>query len=658
MASAKFIWLFTVSRDIAWDEGYLLISMTGFLQGHPLYDEVFSQYGPSYYLLRGGLISLLHIPLDHDWTRLGTMATWLLCALALSIATWRLTRSVWLAWLAWLQGVVLLSALANEPGHPQELVVLALAASTLVIGWRHITGISWMLLAALTALIATTKINVGAFLLLGVTLFLSSPIRAGNSRPTALHTVSRATLFAAMPFMLMWRHAAAEPWAMVYASCAATAIFCAALTLSREQAYPSTALVLRDVARPFAVGFVAIASLSCAGAWLSGTSLSGLLRGTVIAPLGLSGIFTMPLQATPSAAISALAALVACLALLRRDLSAPATQTTLSAIKLLFGALGALVLVGQPDKQLLWLGPWLWLAALPADRSRPESDSSQPASRAGLLVALAVFQLMQAYPVAGSQVAWSTVLMIPLYALCLHDGVAGLYRRRSERAGRSAEPAPVADTTADASPPPPAGDSGPRLVQLSAKVATCAALLWLFVQVWTDLPALRARNAHLQPLDLPGTHLVRLEPQGVALYRSLTEYLQQESDGFTTYPGFHSLHLWTGIAPPTWHNVTTWKLLDEAQQNDVINALEQLERPRIVMTRDFFSPWQASDPTALSPFARYVVGHYVEVARAGPIIILGKHPNGAPPTTAPAPSLSPPADSSEQALPDPNREAR
>ena len=37
------------------DEGYVMASLQSFLNGHALYDEVYSTFGPAYYLAKGQL---------------------------------------------------------------------------------------------------------------------------------------------------------------------------------------------------------------------------------------------------------------------------------------------------------------------------------------------------------------------------------------------------------------------------------------------------------------------------------------------------------------------------------------------------------------------------------------------------------------------------
>lgn len=106
------------------DEGFLDLSLRHFIQGRPLYDEVFTQYGPFYYLFNGAVFQLVGVPVDNDSMRLLVIGVWLMCAAAAALCTLRLTGSVVLAVAALAVTGVHLGVLANEPGHPQALSIL------------------------------------------------------------------------------------------------------------------------------------------------------------------------------------------------------------------------------------------------------------------------------------------------------------------------------------------------------------------------------------------------------------------------------------------------------------------------------------------------------------------------------------------------------
>src|SRR4051812_26641348 len=64
------------------DEGIMMVWVSLFLKGNPLYDEVSTLYGPFYYLFELVVHSLLGVPLTNDGTRTVSLVVWLTTALA------------------------------------------------------------------------------------------------------------------------------------------------------------------------------------------------------------------------------------------------------------------------------------------------------------------------------------------------------------------------------------------------------------------------------------------------------------------------------------------------------------------------------------------------------------------------------------------------
>lgn len=615
--AAQYIWQFSVSRDIAWDEGYLMISMRGFLDGHALYDDVFTQYGPAYYLLRAPLFSWLDIPLDHSWTRLLSMAAWVASALLIAAAVWRATGSLLWCWLALLQSVVHLTGLGNEPGHPQELVALLLAMIVFVLAGPSASPRGWYLIAALVALLGMIKVNVGVFALLGLGLLHLSTLRRLPLGVLPMLALASGCL----PALLMWRHLG-EAWALTYAATASAAIVASSLCLLQQQRQRAQAVAAIPLPGFFLV-LIAVAGVCVIATLLHGTTWHGLIDGLLRAPLRFADVYVDPLDALPWARLNAAAAVLTAVFCCWQAGRGRAPQW-IGVFKLVFGAAGAVLLAASYERQLLLLAPWLWLVLVPPyGRHDRDAARSSEILRYGT-AALAAFQLLQAYPVAGSQVAWSTLLLIVAYTLCLHDA-AQLYRqRRQHKTAATGAPGAVA-----------------RAGMAATAGAACVLVLAVYTVLWMELPRLRAHHAATAPLALPGTHLVRLNPSLNALYRTLTEHLKADADTFVTYPGFHSLYFWTGMAPPTHYNTTVWQLLSDDQQAAIVAALRRHARPRIMLSHDPREYWRSRDPATLRPFERLVVEEYEDVAIIGPIVILA--PRSAASPAVPATGTAEPA---------------
>jgi hypothetical protein len=103
------------------DEGYLMITVKQTLDGGILYDEVYTQYGPVYYIYRWILSGVFMLPITHDATRLSTLVVWILTALGSGVIALRYTSSIIAGSLAYVLTFCFLSRVVSEPGHPQDI---------------------------------------------------------------------------------------------------------------------------------------------------------------------------------------------------------------------------------------------------------------------------------------------------------------------------------------------------------------------------------------------------------------------------------------------------------------------------------------------------------------------------------------------------------
>src|SRR5215831_2382279 len=101
------------------DEGFMLTTLQEYLSGRPLYDGMYTEYGPFFYLLIGGLFSVTRWTVTHDAGRLITLACWLATS-----GVWAYNAWLWRRSPAWSVAVLacallILKFLASNPGHPQ-----------------------------------------------------------------------------------------------------------------------------------------------------------------------------------------------------------------------------------------------------------------------------------------------------------------------------------------------------------------------------------------------------------------------------------------------------------------------------------------------------------------------------------------------------------
>lgn len=585
------------SLKLADDEGYLMISIRGFLEGHPLFDSVFTQYGPFYYFYEWLLRGVLAIPLTHDATRLLCIVHWLAAAAVLGWAGARLTRSYLGGLFVFMQAVVHLIPLANEPGHPQEVVALLLALAALVAAREKAMNGTFAALAVIGVALAFIKVNVGAFF--GFAWLLALRCRTGDalSRPPWNRLLIAAGTV--LPVLLM-RTYLGEKWCRLYAVVMVVSVWTAhSLADASARREP---LSLGGYAK-LVLAWVAPTVLLLGLTLGLGTSWRGLFEGLVTTPLKMPGVAVLPLMVPEAALVNALVAM----ALASVAMTRPGRWPALFAwLKGAYGLVGGVLLVQNPSAQVAFLMPWLWLVLVPNAPAAVSvaggrlGEPALPLAPRVFLCLAAAWQGLQGYPIAGTQVAVGAFLMIPVFTLCLADALRALAATRS-----------VADRFAALAP----------RTRMLAHGLVVMGLLFLFANTWCQPHVRRARYLSYEPLDLPGSARIRLEPGLVAMYQPLMKYLQTECDTFVTYPGFNSFYFWTGKRPPTQCNSTGWGQLTLAQQEQILAALRQSPRPLLVVHEYMMRSWDAEGPPQIRPLVRCVRQEGREIQRIGPFVI-------------------------------------
>ena len=141
------------------DEGYVMMTLKSFMENHPLYEETYTQYGPSYYLLTAPLHSVLGLPLSHHMVRLKTALFWLLPVLLTMGIMLRIGGNRWLALATSCMVTIHLSRLALEPGHPQEIALLMCMLGLWLL-CDH-SPRRWWMAGCCAAICGMCKLNVG-----------------------------------------------------------------------------------------------------------------------------------------------------------------------------------------------------------------------------------------------------------------------------------------------------------------------------------------------------------------------------------------------------------------------------------------------------------------------------------------------------------------
>ncbi|MDD1751422.1 MAG: hypothetical protein LUO89_16275, partial [Methanothrix sp.] len=273
------------------DEGTMMITVRGYLDGRVLYDEVLSCYGPLYYFYECFVHSIASLPLTNDAARAVCIFDWLAAASILAVLGGRMTRSVLMALFIFMQAVLHLTPLAREPGHPQELVLLLLTLSIMVAQMGLQRKWTPVLLGAIGAALVCTKINAGAFFGFGLMLALVTQAPLMHSRRVWFWIL--LALVGLLPVLLMRTHFA-ESSAQIYCGQVCIAVVAAgaiAYVLGGER----QAGLVRFVQT--AAGFAGLSALLVVVLLLRGTSLSALVANLITTSGSMGALFIFPLKA-------------------------------------------------------------------------------------------------------------------------------------------------------------------------------------------------------------------------------------------------------------------------------------------------------------------------------------------------------------------------
>jgi hypothetical protein len=191
-----------------------------------------------------------------------------------------------------------------------------------------------------------------------------------------------------------------------------------------------------------------------------------------------------------------------------------------------------------------------------------------------------LLQSLHAFPVPGSQLAWGTVLALPLSAI----------------GGWAACQYLIKETT-----------------WFMDKQRAWAAVSCLLLSVFAGITGGRLYQYgkpfyERRPLLLAGSEILRLNDGTTANYQSLTLNAVAHTDMLFSLPGMFSFNLWSGLPAPTLNNVTHWfSLLSESQQQEAIRALEAHPRAGVILHTDHLGFLDVKGLTPTGPLYDYVM---------------------------------------------------
>jgi hypothetical protein len=597
------------------DEGGLMLAVKHFLDGHPLYEDVYAHHGPLYFLANWLVFRPAGLPVSHDAFRIATACTWVATCLLGALFVYRMTRNAVLAVLVHLVLLSHLGALVYEPGHPQGLVcvfsALAVVVSSFYAPARR-TAVC-LALGAIAAALLLTKVNVGGFVSVALALSLLVPGKPG--RLTLALRVLVATAALLLPVALTRAHLH-SPGAANYVLPACLSLV-PILLLGWGHELPA-AFRWKDYVAAALAG-AATGLLVCALVRWHGTSAYGILYGVVLQ----HSTFAVTFGSLPDLGLRALAWACGsvCLSLLylwarRHDgRLAGSVRSGVSWVKLAFGAsvlYYSYRFRGNHEALLAFLTfgtPLLWLGLTP-DPGKAAPGQFYPRL---VLVSLAALETLQTYPVFGNQMAVGTFLMDLVAALCVHDVLAGA-------GALPALPRDAADGRPGLWLPRPLRNAGGlRRVGGGLVVALILALI-----ARDALRSYRIYSSQM-PLGLPGAARLRLTEEQVATYNWLVSNLRASSDTFISAPEIDSFYFWTGIGPPTRLNANCWMtFFTDAQQRAVADEFARYPRRCVVRYRPGIEMYYQMDSRAdvvrdheTRPLMDYINKGFKTIGRVG-----------------------------------------
>lgn len=602
------------------DQGFMMLTIRQMLGGRQLYTELLQAYGPLYYASRWLLHSLFQVPLTHDAVRLITAASWMATGGILAVAIAKIGRqtaiSIWFSAIVLAAATLHLWTLENEPGHPQEIVLLGVAAAFVAAACAggNPSLRTYAILGAIAVGLLLTKINIGVFFTAACLLALSFSVPGGR-----LWSVWRWLLVAgtlALPPLLMrprldtawarnfvccvdisllislwviWRAGAAQPPGFANQAdheVSPTHALCGRSTLAWrarrrwEEMQESGRLLLG-----FGVGAVAMAAVLLAFTLAAGGSLAGLLTCLIINPARTYQGATLgyPINIDPYAWCWSLVA-VALAYVSVQTRSGPAGPLWHAVIG--WGKLGVAIFLfwtalGDSFVALSWGPCCTWLVLLlPPGRQVPWSELLLRR----LLALVTPLQMLQVYPIPGtSQALVGSVGLVLVAAICLLDGFITI------------------------------GYLWPQYGRpIGAAVCVAAGLMPISALV-RSAPHVISFYERCRPVSFPGCRLSRLPLHQAVLYGWLADNVR-DSDAFIAKFGLNSLYFWTGRPPAVQTPISwSWRPIPDSLQREMIDECRHagdvlaIDHPGEI---DIY-PWEET------VFGQYIRSDFHPVARFG-----------------------------------------
>lgn len=601
---AAYFYLFTQFAPYD-DEGTVLVTLKAFVAGETLYKDVYTPFGPFYYELFGGLFSLSGHAVTTDASRSIVMVIWVGSSLLFGLAVQRFTERVALGVTAMLVAFSVLFVLSQEPMHAQVLAVALLSVFTALV-IRTDTRRIWMfggLCGALLAALVLTKINLGIYAVAAIFFAAVLSVEPLYRRRWVRWPVVVA--FLVLPLVVtrpdlsnvLVRNLALLE--LLAAISVAVATWSLRQDPAKDEEQERTMRWLLSAAAGFGLAFATILG----AIFITGSGPADVYDGVITQALRIRTVNAIQIGITNASIDWAIAAIAAAgLVSWLRSRGEPGSRLWSG---LLRAASGLAIWFSITEMTPLSLGPapgnpdalamvLAWVAVIPPAGA---AESTQKRFIRALLPTLAVAEVLQTYPVAGSQMRIAAVMFVAVGGICLGDALVELRAWSAERGKASLERLGVVASVA--------------IVALGAKFALDGV-----VQPTVSNAILYNEQ---EALPFPGATSLRLPAPEADTAARVVELLHRyRCTDFIGYPNLDSLYLWSQIDPPRPSAPSAWMLaLDEGEQQRILRQMRATPRPCALRDEPAADGWLGNKTRPETPLVRYIFNDFDVVDTAG-----------------------------------------
>jgi len=601
------------------DSGFFIYSIRLFSHGQTLYNHVFTDYGPFSYELWAAIFGLTGHMISTDAGRLAVIGIWLFTSLLLGVSCQRLTGRLVIGVIVQVLSFSVLGALNMEPMHATGVVCALFSIIVAVISFvlPRRRRVALFALGALVAALSLTKINVGGFAIIAVAYATVMALPALR-RVGPLRWLTASALVAVGPVLMSAD--LSQQWAQDYAILAVAGTTALVLITDVPSLADGSGSVTGDAEAErgrwavwLVTGFVACAAVVIGIILALGTSLGSLFQETVIVPIHQGTAFTLPAGLTGDVVYWALGAVAAAWVVrrLRTARSAGPHQPgligafcrVLAAVAIWFSIVAADPFDISPNSPFALAITLAWVAAIPSTR-----DDGSPQGRfvRMFVPSFAVLQALMAYPVAGAQVMFGSLLFLICGAVCFADGWSDL------------EAWGTARSTVD-------GVRAPRTIMVALATALAIALAFQYV----ERPMESWNSAYTANPGLPiaGATRLHLPAAQVSTFTQITTLLRTHCLSLITLPGLLSFNLWSGRPAPSGLTAEPfWHLLSPSQEQAALAAARAA--PGLCAVRDdqLAAMWDNGKPPPQVPLVKFIEQDFTPIAQYEGYVVSVRHP--------------------------------